>query len=489
MVRNRIILFPLVFFLALLLVLPGCKEKNAEFRTPEPGPENEEPQISEPGEKTESPPKPRVLALDKTDIRTLQLQPTASSIMISRQFIYYLIPGAPGNDDRLIDIFGVDYPLPLLTTLDLPILEGAVWRGGKLYYLSRDGIAESEEIALYVYDTSTHTVAEHRLNFPDTFRPQCFFVTWEGEVFLVGETGTYKYTLADKAMERVAEFTLDWKILAQASWHPDNPQLIYSEGKQLMSIDIFSGKSTLLYQAEGEISEFCWSDFGTLTLLIGNRTEILDENGRFLNSHLICEGAYSLGWVPMLDMVSYLVPAESGASSHMVIEDFARGLRYTCWDCVGYIWTWASKLWSYSRDPETDATILVYSHIHWQPGQDKEVEIPYFKSREEDPRLPLTYAKGDFGKIAAELFTRHMQDLKSEGSISDFKLHRVTFWQEELWGFQVSIDYSVQSSDDSWQSGNGELGEDGWVNNKSNFINIYRDEDCYVMGSQWSTSP
>lgn len=501
MARNRIILFPLALFLALLLMLPGCKGKNVEPQAPEPGPENEEPQTPEPGpekedpqtpepgDKTESPSEPRVLALEKTDIRTLQLEPTAGSISINRQFIYYLIPGAPGNGDRLIDIFGVDYPLPLLETVEVPILEGAVWRGGKLYYLSRDGLDGSEDIALYIYDTSTHTAAEHRLNFPDSFKPSCFFVTWEGEVFLVGTTGTYKYTLASKAMERVAEYNLSWEILARASWHPDELRLIYSEGNKLMSLDILSGQSSLLYQAEGKITEFCWGDFGPLTLLIGNRVEILDENGKFLNSHFIREGAYSLGWVPMLDMVSYLVRDGSGALPKLVIEDFAEGLRYTCWDCDGYIWTWESNLWTYSPDPETDATNLVYSHIHWMPGQDKEVEIPYFKSREEDPKLPLTYAQGNFGKIAAELFTLHMKDLRSQGSISAFKLHGVTFWQEELWGFQVLIDYSVQSSDEDWQSGNGELGKDGWVYDKCNFICIYRDEDNYVMGSNWSTSP
>lgn len=500
MERNRIFLFPLVFFLVLLLILPGCR-KNAEPQVPEPGPEHEEPQTPEPdpekedpetpepGGKTESPPEPRVLALEKTDIRTLRLEPTAGSISINRQFIYYLIPGAPGNDDRLIDLFGVDYPLPLLDTVEVPILEAAVWKGGNLYYLSRDGINESEDIALYVYDTSSHTAAEHRLNFPDSFDPLSFFVTWEREVFFVGETGTYKYTLAGKAVERVAEFNLSWEILARASWHPYELKLIYSEGNKLMSLDILSGQSTLLYQAEGEITEFCWDDFGPLTVLIGNRVEMLDENGKFLSSHFIREGAYSLGWVPMLDMVSYLVRDGSGALSQFVIEDFAGGLRYTCWDCDGYIWTWESNLWTYSRDPETDDTNLVYSHIHWQPGQDTKVEIPYFKSREEDPKLPLNYAQGDFGKIAAELFTLHMKDLKSQGSISDFKLHGVTFWQEELWGFQVLVDYSVRSTDESWQAGNGDLGKDGWVNNKSNFICIYRDEDYYVMGSLWSTSP
>jgi len=463
--------------------LPGCVREQPV--TPDPGPAIEDPE-PEPDPEPES----RVLDLEGTDIRTLELEPTASSISISRQFIYYFIPGAPGNDDHLIDIFGVDYPLPLLKGLDVPIMEGAVWRGEKLYYLSRDGLDQSEDIALYVYDTSSHTAAEHKLIFPDSFRPaDSFFVTWDGEVFFVGETGTYKYTLAKKTLKKVAGFNLDWHISSRSSrWHPEKPLFFYFEDNKLLRFDPQSGESTVLYQAAEIISEICWRDSHTLTLLAGNKLEILDENGRLLSSHLICEGARSFGWVPEVGMASYRAPVGSHAYQ-LVIEDFENKTRYIYRDCDDYIWSSFDEIWTYSEDQETGTANLVLSHINWEPGQNQKEEIPYFKSREEDPKLPLNHAQGDFEKIAADLFTLHMEDLKSQGSITDFILLRVTFEQEEQWGFFVCIDYSVQSSDESWHSGNGELGKDGWVNNKTDYISIYRDEDSYVMGSDWSTSP
>ena len=483
-VASLILIFVLsvnaTFLFASKTGLPGCVREQPV--TPDPGPAIEDP---------EPEPEPRVLVLEGTDIRTLEFKPSSYNFRINKQFISYYIPANIGIL-RLTDIFGVDYPLPSPKDMKMATMEGAVWRGDKLYFLSRPAGFEEEDdrFVFFEYSTATHTAAEHKLIFPDSFCPEeSFFVTWDGEVFFVGETGTYKYTLAKKTLKKVAEFNLDWQISSWSSrWHPEKPLLFYFEDNKLLRFDPQSGESTALYQAAGKISEICWSDFRQLTLLVGNKLEILDENGRLLNSHHICEGARSLGWVPELGMASYMVPVGSD-DYRLVIEDFEKGLRYTYRGCVDYIWSSFDQIWTYSEDQETGTAVLVLSHIYWEPSQNQKEEIPYFKSREEDPKLPLNYAQGDFAKIAAELFTLHMEDLKNQGSISDFKLLRVIFEHEEQWGFFVCIDYSVQSSDESWQSGDGELGEDGWVNNKTNFINIYRDEDCYVMGSNWSTSP
>ena len=490
MLRNRIVLFPLVFFLVLLLVLPGCIQKKGELTDPEPGQDNEEPEDEEPQDEEPKNEEPQVLALNGTDIRTLQLTPTSHNFMMNKQFISYYIP-ANVNVLRLTDIFGVDYPLPKPKDLSLPTSEGAAWRGDKLYYLSRPGIDEGPDgYFFYEYSIATHTAAEHKLNFPDSFNPEdSFFVTWDGEVFFVGETGTYKYTLAKKTLKKVAEFNLDWPIsFLPIRWHPEKPLLFYFEDNKLLRFDPLSGESTLLYQAAGKISEICWRDSSTLTLLAGHKLEILDENGRLLHSGLIGDGASSLSWVPELGMASYLVPGESGAFQ-LVVEDLEKKTRYFYRDCGEYIWSSFNKIWTYTEDQETGTANLVLSHIKWEPGQIQKVEIPYFKSWEEDPKVPLNYAQGDFEKIAAQLFTLHMEDLKSQGNITGYTLLRVSFDREELWGFRVWIDYSVQSSDESWQSGNGELGKDGWVNDKTHYVSIYRDGDSYVMGSQWSTSP
>ncbi len=430
------------------------------------------------------------MALEGTDIRTLQLEPTANNIKINCNYISYYLPA---NTDVLFlkDIFGGDYPLPRPKDMGMPTSEGAVWRDEKLYYLSRPGglIEEPERIVFYEYSTANHTAGEHLLKFPDSFSPKCFYVTWEGEVYFVGETATYKYTLTKKSLEKVVEFASDGEIPSWASsWHPEKPLLFYSEGNKLLCFDPLSGKSTLLYQADGEISEFFWGGSDLPTLLIGNRVEILAEDGKFLNSHTISPGAYSLSWVPLSNMVSYLTPAARDALPQLVIEDFEKGLRYSYRGCNSYVWNWQDKIWTYSEDPENGAA-LVLSHIHWEPGKDTEVKIPYFKSREEDPKLPLTYAQGDYEKIAAELFRLRMEEYKRQGSIAQYEISHVIFDSEEYWGFQVMVDYSVQAIDESWQSGNGELGKDGWIYDKCNFICIYRDEDYYVMGSQWSTSP
>jgi hypothetical protein len=110
----------------------------------------------------------------------------------------------------------------------------------------------------------------------------------------------------------------------------------------------------------------------------------------------------------------------------------------------------------------------------------------------DNPKLPVTHAQGDWVKIAQDLFVMCMESLQGQDTpegITDYTLHRVMFSGEELWGYLVYAEYSVQSDGDYYEAGNGEIGDDGWVNNKVAFIPIYRDQDHFIIASQWSTSP
>lgn len=474
MVRNRPV-FLLVFFLIFVLVLPGCK--NAEPVTPEPSPEPEP--VSDPGPNNYL----EATALEGTDIRRVQLEPTAYNIQVSYQYISYSLPA---NADPLLltDIFGQDYLLPEPKGKALLTMEGAFWRARNLYYLSRPVDRETCHTYFYKYDTGTHASAEYKLNFPESFSPETFYVTFEGEVYFVGERGAYKYSLGKKTMEMIAETVFEESIFSgPISWHPQEPLLFYCNGNQLMSFDPLEGKSKVVYQASGEIEELFWGDSDLPGLLVDN-VEILADDGTLLRRIELPAGAYSLSWVPQGDKISFLTPIGGDGVPQLTIQEVNTGKRYQYRSCNRYLWTWDGKMWAYT---DQDGS-LVLSCIHWRPGLDT-VAIPYYVSREEDPKLPITYAQGDFEKIAAELFRLRMEEYKSQGSIAQYKINRVSFESEEYWGFQALVEYSVQAIDGDWQSGNGDLGEEGWINDKLNFLCIYRDEDNYVLGKNWSTSP
>jgi len=298
----------------------------------------------------------------------------------------------------------------------------------------------------------------------------------------VGETGSYLFSIATGEMEKVAEFSLAPDILAKAVWKPHRPLLTYSEGNELKLIDVLSGEESILYEAPGVISEFCWGDFDNIALLIGNRVEKIDgSDGRYLDSITVADGAHSLGWVPLVEMICYLTPSEDSLPT-MVIADLENNLRYTYPGCNGYTWIYLNYLWTYRESSEQDTTTLVYSRIQWNSNQAKPGKIP--ESCLDNPRLPDTYAHGNIEKIAGELFAMYLEGLVAEGSITDYVVHSVIFQREELGGFRVSAHYSVQSQDTvAWASGDGELGEDDWINNKSIYIDIFQDGSAFLLGT------
>lgn len=498
--KNRPIVLVIAILLVLLLAAPGCtREKNHE----EQPPGNEEPQTPTPGGKPggEDPPPPsgdteeRVLNI--TEMRSLKLEPTVHNVSFSsdgRYITYYV--ASQVEQVCLIDSFGTEYPLPTPEEI-LPSREGAVWREDKLYYLSRYGGWDDEPMgaAFYVYSTKTHRADEHPLSLPDTFYPQCFYVTDDEDLLLVGDKGSYKYSLSTKELERLAEFSLSWDIFPWAVWHPNEPLLTYPEGDQLIVTDVLTGKSTVLYQGKGEIEEICWNDMGdTLAVLVGNRVDTISANGEYRGSYP-GEGAYSLKWVPQSIAFSYLTRADWSSSPKLVIEDLWRELRLSHRGCAGYAWSWPDKLWTFWESSEQDATILALNHIHWSTDT-TQVNIPYFDEATgaENPKLPVTHGQGDWETIAEDLFIMLMETLKSESTpeymrITDYTLDKIKFFVEEPWGFRVYAYYSVQSQGDYYEAGNGDIGEDGWVNNKMAFIDIYKDQGYYIMGRDWSTSP
>lgn len=483
-------------FLALLLVLPltGCSKTPPVEPDPGVNPPVIEPGPPEPTPDPGAEPGPiqtgRERTLEGTDLRVLALEPTAGGFDIYQQYLYYWLPGAPSNGHRLVDFFGGDYPLPHLKTLTAPYLERATWGpGGKLYYLCRDAFDEAEDFALFAYDAATAKAVEHKLSFPQPFRPRQFFLTREGEALLVGETGSYLYNLTTKAIEKAADFSLEAEILSRASWSPSEPLLYYSQGEQLFSFDPLRGEANLCYSAQGTIKEIFWDRSSYPALLTPGRIEVLSEEGELYKSYAVPADAHSFSWAPdwfAEEKVSYLLPTPQG-SPQLIVDDFQEGITYTYRSCTSYLWDWegGTKVWTYSEDGENAA--LTLSWLHW--GQAPQAPaIPYYQSRDQDPKLPLDYGE-DLVKIATELFRLRLEEFKKQGSLAKYTIEGVNFWGDDPWGYLAAAKYSVLPQDGDWVSGNGELGEDGWVRHKYNFIEIYRDGDYYVLGSNWATSP
>lgn len=484
--------------LVLLLVVVGCSstppvepEPGGDLPGEEPGSQEGDP-APEPGKETDPVQAARDRVLAATDLRVLALEPTAGGFSVYQQYLYYWLPGAPSNGHRLVDFFGGDYPLPHLHTLEVPYLEKATWGlGGKLYYLCRDALDEAEDFALFAYDTATGKAVEHRLIFPQPFRPRQFFLTQEGEALLVGETGAYLYNLAAKIMKKAADFSLEPDILARATWYPDEPLLSYSQGDQLYSFDPLRGETTLCYSAQGTIKEIFWDPSGFPALLTPGLVEVLSEEGKLRKSYAVPADAHSLAWVPdwfSEEKISYLLPAPQEGLPQLIVADFDQGITYTYRSCSRYLWDWegGTKVWTYSEDGKKAALTLGW--LHWDQAPQAPA-IPYYQSREEDPRLPLDYGKGNLLKIATELFRLRLEEFKKQGSLSKYTIEGVDFWGDAPWSYLAAAKYSVLPGDDDWVSGNGELGEDGWVRHKYNFIRIYQDGEYYVLGSNWATSP
>jgi outer membrane usher protein FimD/PapC len=72
---------------------------------------------------------------------------------------------------------------------------------------------------------------------------------------------------------------------------------------------------------------------------------------------------------------------------------------------------------------------------------------------------------------------------KPEATLTDYRINNIKVTGEEKNKFIVSIEYDIKYTNESdmWIAGNGKVCEDNWIRNKSNFVEIQKNDDEYVI--------
>jgi hypothetical protein len=101
--------------------------------------------------------------------------------------------------------------------------------------------------------------------------------------------------------------------------------------------------------------------------------------------------------------------------------------------------------------------------------------------------LPINHAEGDIESIAKDLFKMFVENHKDESisldtRVKDYKIHGISKMVEELPFYYIEVVYSIQGfTEPDDPKGNGEKGEDNWVNNRSIVIHILKQKDNFYL--------
>jgi len=88
--------------------------------------------------------------------------------------------------------------------------------------------------------------------------------------------------------------------------------------------------------------------------------------------------------------------------------------------------------------------------------------------------------KTDWKKVEFEKLER-----KPKVCLTDYKINNIRVTREEEDKFIVLIGYDIKYTNESdfWIAGNGEICEDNWIRNKSNFVEIQKSGNEYVISN------
>lgn len=108
-------------------------------------------------------------------------------------------------------------------------------------------------------------------------------------------------------------------------------------------------------------------------------------------------------------------------------------------------------------------------------------------------------SKEEKTKIARDLFDKYINDNRTDlkqveyqkidrkpvVSFTEYKINDVKVTGGEGNKFTVNIKYDIKYTNESdmWIAGNGEISEDNWIKNKSNFVEIQKDGYKYVISN------
>lgn len=68
-------------------------------------------------------------------------------------------------------------------------------------------------------------------------------------------------------------------------------------------------------------------------------------------------------------------------------------------------------------------------------------------------------------------------------TLTDYKINDIRVVQSEEDKFIVNISYDIQFTEESnkWIAGNGKVNENNWIRNKSNYVEIIKENDTYKI--------
>ena len=141
------------------------------------------------------------------------------------------------------------------------------------------------------------------------------------------------------------------------------------------------------------------------------------------------------------------------------------------------------------KNKENKLTLLSTSSIEYNTS--------LINSMAKDLSLESDISKEEKIEIARSLFDKYINENKTDwkrvefeklerkpkDSLTDYRINNVKVTGEEKNKFIVSIEYDIKYANESdmWIDGNGKICEDNWIRNKSNFVEIQKSGDEYVI--------
>lgn len=108
-------------------------------------------------------------------------------------------------------------------------------------------------------------------------------------------------------------------------------------------------------------------------------------------------------------------------------------------------------------------------------------------------------SKEEKAEIARELFDKYVNDNKTDWKqvelqkidrkpvvcFTEYNINNIKVTGGDENKFTVNIEYDIKYTNESdmWIAGNGKISEDNWIRNKSNFVEIQKNGDKYVISN------
>ncbi|MDP2808322.1 MAG: hypothetical protein Q8O74_09340 [bacterium] len=135
-------------------------------------------------------------------------------------------------------------------------------------------------------------------------------------------------------------------------------------------------------------------------------------------------------------------------------------------------------------------TILIFTTTHCFANDDSvKPQNDTFKYSIYRPELKRAKSVTGTKAIARLLFKDYLGHYKASNidkseRLKAYKILAVKIIEEDTLGFIFTVDFSVQSFNESlvnWSAGNGRVSKNNWVVNKSNFVWVKKERNKYIV--------